>query len=128
MLRVLRCSSIGIRAIFLLTQVIYGRLRSNHEHLPVRWKKFRRRDYAYGYLILVISRTIVAIVSSTAVRAVSYLYTLNIMSAITDYVTAHLVSKKKKGENQNVPWSNRRSLRKLNERATSILREHNIDD
>lgn len=96
MLRVLRCSSIGIRAIFLLTQVIYGRLRSNHEHLPVRWKKFRRRDYAYGYLILVVSRTIVAIVSSTAVRAVSYLYTLNIMSAITDYVTAHLVPKRKK--------------------------------
>ena len=71
MLRVLRCNSIGIRAIILLTQVIYGWLRSNHEHLPVRWKKFRRRDYAYGYLILAVSRTIVAIVSSITVRAVS---------------------------------------------------------
>ena len=57
---------------FLLTQVIYGWLRGNHEHLPVRRKEFRRWDYAYRYFILVVSRTdAAAIVSLIAVRAVS---------------------------------------------------------
>lgn len=68
-------------------------MRRNHEYFSMGREKFRRRNYTYRYLILVASRLAGVIVSSIVVCAVSQWYTLNIMSAITDYVAAHLVSK-----------------------------------
>lgn len=56
---------------FLLTQMIHGWLRGDHEHFPVRREKFRGWDYAYRYFILVVCRMTATIVPSIPMCAMS---------------------------------------------------------
>lgn len=80
-----------------LTHMHDVRLRIDYQHLSLRQE--RRRDHAYRYLILIISRLIgLLAIPSIIVDILCILSvrncTLNVMSLITDYVAAHLVSKR----------------------------------